>query len=307
MNNIIELFQEIDNDSLKKVAFNSIIIICIILFVFTRILFYNSENKNDTTVVLKGIFVVLLIIVGVWISSFYISHTKEYTKEIKLEKDIYDDNKMIDYKLNCLQDKIYEYITKRINLINNTNTIKINKSKTKLLYEKNKLDSLYIDANLIVFLFSIISLYNYNPAEFYLLLKGTNNILKIRRQIEEYYNANKYHIQNIEEMFEIAIELKTRCINHLHNFIYSIPKMKIMYEYVNKCIETYAILINNNLDKIQLYTQDYIKHSGITTKTRFINYHKKTKPFNYGNNTGVFITKKQHTYGINKELQDLYT
>lgn len=291
MNNVIELFTQ--NNNKQKLKFHIILVVFIIVVIFTNIFFY-TPLADPQSKILKGIFVLLLILGIMFIMNQFIPKD-----EIKLE----DENKIIDYKLNSLQNKIYEYVTYRINLINNTNELNVNKKESQKIYEKNKLDSLYIDANIIVFLFSIISLSNYNLSEFYLLVKGTNNILKIRRQIEEYYNANKYHMENIQELFEISIQLKTKCVNNLHTFIYTVPKMKIMYEYIDKCIETYTVLLNYNLDKIEEYIKEHREKTGINTRTKYIHYYKKTKPYNY-NSTDYELNVHKNT--INKSLTDLY-
>ncbi len=220
-----------------------------------------------------------------------------------VDEDINNQNKIIDYKLNSLQEKVYDFIKYKIDLTNNTKdqTSKdMTKKDTTILFKKNELNSLYIDANVIVFLYSIIKLYEYNKYEFYLLLKGTNNILKIRREIEEYYNSNGKHMQNIQEMFEIALQLKTNCMNNMHNFIYSVPKMKIMYNYLEDCIVAYNTLMTNNLDKIHVYVNEYIKETGINTQTRFISY-KQTKPFDEISNYSIIPNKTS-----NKKLIDLY-
>ena len=291
MNNVIELFTQ--KNSKHKLKFQIVVGIFIIVVLFTKVIFYTPITDHQNKI-LKGIFVLLLVVGIIMVINEYIPKD-----EIKLE----DENKMIDYKLNSLQSKIYEYVTYRINLTNNTNELKVSKKDSKKLYEKNKLDSLYIDANLIIFLFSIVSLSNYNSSEFYLLVKGTNNILKIRRQIEEYYRANGKHMENIQELFEISIQLKTRCVNNLHNFIYSVPKMKIMYEYIEKCINTFSVLLDYNLDKIEAFMKEYQKKSGINTRTKYIHYYKKTKPYNYNSQHFDLDTSKQM---INKELIDLY-
>lgn len=284
---IVELFTANTNDSFKtELKFKVCIIIIIVLFIFTRI-FYNTD-------VLKGIFVVLVLGFGVYLSGLYIN---------VVDEDINNQNKIIDYKLNSLQEKVYDFIKYKIDLTNNTKDQKskdMTKKDTTILFKKNELNSLYIDANVIVFLYSIIKLYEYNKYEFYLLLKGTNNILKIRREIEEYYNSNGKHMQNIQEMFEIALQLKTNCINSMHNFIYSVPKMKIMYTYLEDCIVAYNKLMTNNLDKIHVYVNEYIKETGINTQTRFISY-KQTKPFDQISNYSIIPNKTS-----NKKLIDLY-
>ena len=84
-------------------------------------------------------------------------------------------------KLSTLQKKSLEYITDQIRLMNSqvSNRGSLSQKDIDELYKRHELSSLYIDANLINFLFSVIRLYDYNPGEYYALLQGTNNILKI--------------------------------------------------------------------------------------------------------------------------------
>ena len=72
------------------------------------------------------------------------------------------------------------------------------------------LQYLHNDADLIHFLHSLIPLYDYNPNEFYLVLKGTNNLLKLKQQIEDYYSSNNKPPQTTPQMLEDALLLRER-------------------------------------------------------------------------------------------------
>ena len=81
------------------------------------------------------------------------------------------------------------------------------------LYKRHELSSLYVDANLIHFLFSVIKLYDYNPGEYYSLLQGTNNILKIKSDIDTFYESNGEYPENTSELLQSALELKQKTIS----------------------------------------------------------------------------------------------
>lgn len=301
MDNLINLFTN-EHGQFQ----NNFKIQVILLFLFILIIFSKIWGSNNT-----GIFVILAISFSLYISNIYV---KVNTIQ---NNDLDDHNKQTFIKLNTLQSKVYTYIRNQI-LEATGNGLKLSKNDQIVLLNKNKLESLYIDSTLIHFFYSILPLYDYNPGEFYLLLKGTNNILKLQKEIQDYYISNKDNqqenlfiqkipsfrtdpipkiepkfLENLSEMFEIAIHLKTECLNSLQNIIYSVPKTNKMYTYIDNVIQRYTILINRHLDIFQKYNNDSIKFTGITNRTKFINY-KHTKGYDRFVNHPI-IPSKEHS------------
>lgn len=169
--------------------------------------------------------------------------------------------KNIDYKLNKLQEKMYLYTN---------DLVKSYGSKPVLKIKYIKLDSMYMDSRLISFLYSIISLYSYNPRDFYTLVKTTNSILKIHNEIEVFYNANNEIVENIHEMYDIMVSLESLALNTLHNFIYSVPKHKQMHNYITSSVEIYQKLVALHISSVEKYSKKYINTKGINTRTKFI-------------------------------------
>lgn len=197
-----------------------------------------------------------------------------------------DYNKITMLKLNKIQEAVNNGIQQKLKRVSNTKQ-KLSQSIVSQVFERNKLDSLYLDANMIHFVHSLLPLNQWNPEEFYLFVKGINNILKLRGQIEEYYNQNNEYPVNTSEMFESAIHLKTNTLNNLHNFIYAVPTTNTMYNYIEKVLDRYKILISRNLDIINTYYKDNIKNRGIQNTTNYVNY-GMTKHFdNIDNHTLV--------------------
>ena len=159
------------------------------------------------------------------------------------------------------------------------------------LYKRHELSSLYVDANLIHFLFSVIKLYDYNPGEYYSLLQGTNNILKIKSDIDTFYESNGEYPENTSELLQSALELKQKTINNMHNFIYTVPKMNIMYNYINDSIERYSILISRVTDDIYKSYKKNINQKGINSSTKFVNYNT-TKHFDEMDNYSSIPTSE---------------
>jgi hypothetical protein len=278
MDNIVNLFTQehgIYQDQFKlKVIF---------LFIFIIVFF---------TKFLGGNYMGMIIV-----TTFSLTIINLYIKLNDNQKD--DNNKNLIFKLDSLQNKVYDYIQYKIDLASSASNKLNNKDKEKL-FAKNKLDSLYIDANLIVFLYSIIKLYDYNPPEFYLLLKGTNNILKLKKEIEQFYKANNNYPENIHEMLQIAIQLKANCLNNLQNNIYKVPKINNMYKYIDNSLITYNKLITNNIKEMHLYHQDYIRINGVNSRTQFIDINT-SKAYNLEFNHPI-IPSKSNTH----KLIDLY-
>ena len=229
----------------KKIIFKITVIGILIYFIFS-FLFPNDYAS-----------VIVLIVFIVCVIYIYLIQINTNTNNV---------NELLMYKLNSLQEITNSYIHKEIN---SKSQNKLSKKQIQDLYSKNTLNSLYIDANLINFLYSIKILSDWNLNEFYLLLKGTNNILLLRRQIKEYYDANKKYPINTYQMFEDSLFLRSNLFNNIHNFIYKIPKENKMYSYINEIIERFQVLISRNTDILYEYTIEYRKMNGINNTTKF--------------------------------------
>jgi hypothetical protein len=216
-------------------------------------------------------FVIILLVFAIYIANQYVIIRNNKTQDF---------NRITMMKLSQLQKKSLDYITDQIRLMNSQGGSKgqVPKGLLDKLYKSNELSSLYIDANLISFLFSVIKLYDYNPGEYYGLLQGTDNILKIKSDIDTFYESNGEYPENTSELLESALELKKKTINNMHNFIYTVPKMNIMYNYINDAIERYSILISRVTDDIYKSYAKNINQKGINSTTRFVNYNT-TKHF----------------------------
>lgn len=276
MDDIINLFTKEHGIYNEIFKFRVIIFFIIILVIFTKLKLTG-----------KSVFVLISLIFSIYLSNLYIKVNKN---------DLNDNNKLIYFKLQSLQNKTYEYLQYKIK-----NNLSGQKIDTNFLYSKNKLDSLYIDSNIIVFLYSILKLYDYNPNEFYLLLKGTNNILKLRNEVEKYYDSNNNYPENISEMLQISMNLKINCMNNLQNFIYTVPKTNIMYKYIDSIIVEYTVLITKNIVLLNKYHKDFIKKNGINNKTVFVDINAIRGVDNISNYS-VIPGKKQNTH----KLIDLY-
>lgn len=284
MDELIHLFVSDQGNYNKTIKFNVLILFILCLVIVTKC-FGGVQN---------GAAIVLVVVFAFTVCDLYL--------KINNNKNVLgDSNKIIYLKLQSLQEKVYGHVQDKIQKANISGKGLPAKDKAILL-SKNKLDSLYIDSNLIIFFYSIIKLSDYNEDEFYMLLKGTNNILKIRKEIETFYNSEKRYTENIYEMFDVAIQLKSNCMNNLQNIIYKVPKTNVMYDYVNDCIQRYSVLINRNMDVLDKYNKNAIMLNGVNNRTKFTDY-KSTKPYDRMSNQNIIPDKK---INVRNELQQLY-
>jgi hypothetical protein len=257
LKNIQDLFLEKHGSYYRMLQFETISIFVIILIFFTYFF-----NKNYG-------FVIILIIFSLYLSDSYVGVKSNNVESF---------NEITMVKLDTLKSLSNKYIEEKMKIIRNSNPQNMSSDEIKRIYSRNNLDSLYIDANLINFIYSIKDLANYNMNEFFELLKGTNSILRIKRDIDEYYNANGYYPENTSELFESALQLRRNTINNLHNFIYTIPKMSKMYKYLSSSTERYSVLISRVTDWIHSAYKNNIKTRGINANTKFVSYNT-TKPY----------------------------
>jgi hypothetical protein len=281
MDDIVNLFTKEHGIYKKIFKFQVLIVLFIILLFLTKLDLFRNNS----------VYILLSIVLAIYVTNMYVKIN---------QNDLSDNNKIIHLKLDTLQSKVYQYVKYKI-ITSSASDQKLSQNDIQTLYEKNKLNALYIDANMITFLHSILTLSEYNPQEFYLLLKGTNNILKLRYDIERFYSAEGKYPENIHEMLQVALQLKSNSMNNLQNFIYTVPKQNQMYTYVDNVLETYNILITRNVKAIHTYHLDYIKKNGINSNTIFIDINS-SKPFDSTVNRSVIPSKE----GLKHSLIDLY-
>lgn len=270
------MFIDIQNLFLKQhgyyaqsLQFETIVIFIITLVILTR---YFEKSYG---------FVIILIVFALYMSNTYVS-----IKNNKLN----DFNSITMIRLQTLQSKVNQHTDAKLKLISASNPNTMTKSDIQKIYNKNILDSMHVDSNLIHFLYSIVKLNDYNEYEFSSLLKGTNNILRIKNDIDRYYNANGMYPENTSELLQETLRLKTNVVNNMHNFIYSIPKTKIMYKYLDDCISRFSILISRVTDDVHTNYKNNIAQRGLNSSTNFVTYNN-TKPFDSFENHSVIITK----------------
>ena len=144
--------------------------------------------------------------------------------------------------------------------------------ETKLfLIDKNIPPNLYLDPDLVVFLFSIKDFKKYNSDLYTSIIKTTDNILKLKKDFEK-------DLYNPVETFHIAEMNYHKALNYLHSFIISIPKEPTMKGKYEDALERFQLLLKRNLDFMFFRTIEMTKN--INNSTKFITDYNIQKPHN---------------------------
>lgn len=248
MDSLYKLFFKENFSNNPKIKFNVILIVVISMMFLT---FYFEYEYSS---------VIILLVFSLWLANYYVMY----------ENENFDDfNNLTMSKLGAIQKKMDEYIDYKINLLKKTGVKGLDINK---MYNKSRLSSLYMDANMITFLHSVIHLSKWNNELYFKLVIGTNNILKLLEEIEIYNSETQDYPENISQMLEIAMELRLKTINNLHDFIYTIPKGNESNRYLHNITERYRLLITRDTDKIHNFYLDALNKRGINNMTKFINY-----------------------------------
>lgn len=250
--NVVNLLNSPDRTFNKTLKTQSLILIT----VFVSILVFTFRDDYWK--------IVILLAATIIITDVYIGTKTE---------SLVDDNKETMKKLNEIQKKMYEYV----DLDLKTKKVIPSPSDLNKIYESAKMTSLYIDAELVSFIHSILAMYDYSPSEFYKMVNGTNVILGMLSDIRRFYKANKAYPNNTSDMLKRALEIKSNCLNNIHNFIYSIPKQKEFFKYHSNVMNRYDKLLTRIVNEIHKHDSRNIQLTGVNSSTKFSDYNPKYK------------------------------
>lgn len=245
---------------------------------------YFFEKFSTLNIPKATVIIIFFSIIFLYISSYYFSFSLNFTEFIFIStffwgfityyKTIFnikqlDNNETILYKLNVIQNKVNDYINYKLSLLNNQNFGEIlSQSDIKKIFEKNILDSLYIDSNLINFIHSIIYLFDYNNESMYFFVMYTNLILKSKIQLELFDSQNS--LPNTTQSFiEENIINYLQAINYLQSTIYTIPKNITIQNNLYNIIKTYSSLMKTHLKFLYNINKKFIDINGININTKF--------------------------------------
>lgn len=261
----ILLFKDTYNDIFSR-RLKFIIIVFIVLLTLFFIRGFRISEYSDVII----LFVFIIIICS------------EFVKWYSLDKDNYLDSTY--KKLETLQSTMdtylqNEYIQRTKELFKN-NAQDFSGSNTVNSIHFN-LSNMYIDADLINFVYSIHKEYmTYNAKTFVKFVKGVNNILGLKRELQLLEDSTLSN-NNIAEMLQTAMRLKTNTLNNLHSFIYVFPKNDAYRNLMRPTIIKYNKLITRVLDYIHSrYLTTVNGNTKYTTQTKFVTYGQFPKEHN---------------------------
>lgn len=253
-----ELYNLFRNESGVKTKFNVILIILIILMIMNFYFGYNSSS------------IIILVVFALAIANYYTRYENE---------NVDDFNITTMAKLAAIQSEIDSFIEYKMEFLRKTGA---KDTDYRRLFKNRKVSSLYMDANLIHFLHSVLKLSDWNKELYYKLTMRTNGILAILEEIEHFNEANEEsgktsYQENIAEMLELAMELRLRAINDMHDFVYTMPKSNKTNIYLGQITERYRTLITRVTDKIYSHYKRALEQRGINNMTKFVNYFESPK------------------------------
>jgi hypothetical protein len=239
----------------------SLIIVGIVILFFTQFRFHLVN-------------VLALSILVYYILNLYLQ--REYTS-------VGDFNSQTRYKLEKIQLNMNNWIKSKLD---RASGMGLNEEDIKRQYELGKLAFLYLDVNFIHFLDNIEYLYKQNPGGYISIIKGINNILKLRNDsqiivanregpLREFEKRQMYY--NYEETEKLAKIVN----NHFHSFIYTMPKSSISYQHHTTLMARLSSLLFQSIGIQRYYYQKTASRpESISTSSKFLpNPHVHTKPY----------------------------
>lgn len=212
-------------------------------------------------------FVILLLVFAYLVASVFVKASNQRVN---------DYNRETMYRLQRLQALVDKHtIDQNRKFAQGTN---LSRKQMRAAVAANQLDSVFINSGMIHFLFDIMPLQHFNPNAFVDILLQTNSLLRIQRQADDFFVANKRYPETIGQMFQQALQLRTQCLNSMHTFVYTVPKTRVMYKYIDDVTTRYHTLLSRITDTIHNMVQHHNRTQPINTGTVFVSY-DTTKPF----------------------------
>lgn len=204
-------------------------------------------------------FGLVLIILFYYFSNIYLQ--KQYS-------DINDFNRSTKYKLEKIQTNYTNYVKKKIEM-----SSYVSKEDYRRNLELAKLNYLYIDTNFIHFLDNITYFKSYNQKNYFSLVKGINNILKLRWDSEQIYNKGQpleeFEKRQLYYNFEETERLSDVINNNFHSFIFTVPKSNLSYDHHAILSQRLSKLLIYSVNVQRFYYNECIRDN-ITVSTKFL-------------------------------------
>ena len=158
----------------------------------------------------------------------------------------------------------------------NDSNLELNYMLNSLLYEEGKKapDHFYLEPDLIIFFYNIREYRIYNRDTYLKAIKCANNVLKLRKELENDYfyredeemnswqnfgytskNVKKTNIKNLKEISELIEKFAIKSLNYIHSFAVALPPhFKKKHQ---ESIARYHILIRRITDDVYFHCKKY--------------------------------------------------
>lgn len=250
-----------------------------------RFLSENDIQLQTKSLLLVGFVIFFLIqfrfnlvnLLALSVLSYYILNVylqREYTS-------VGDFNSQTRYKLEKIQSNMNNWIKTKLE---RSAHLGLSEKDIKRQYELGKLSFLYLDVNFIHFLDNIEYLYEQNQGGYISIIKGINNILKLRNDSQTIVANREGRLKEFEKRqmyynFEETEKLAKIINNHFHSFIYTMPKSSISYQHHHTLSKRLSSLLFQSIGIQRHYYQKTVEKD-ISTSSKFLpNQFVHTKPY----------------------------
>lgn len=195
----------------------------------------------------------------------------EFVKWYKIDKENY-----LDTTYNHLEElqSVFDAYLQNEYLRKAQQLFKDNADTVAKEVARMDLSSMYINAELINLIYDVHPiLMKVNPKTFISFVKGANNILSLKRDIDILLENTNNVPENIANMLRIAMKLKQNTLNNLHSYIYVMPIDNVHRKYIKDTLSAYNIIITRVLDDIySKYVSTINGNARYNTLTKFVTY-----------------------------------
>lgn len=204
---------------------------------------------------------ITLFLFALFISYMYLNYTTSFLD---------DNNRLITYKLNYIQSLVYDHITYKFIIFKNQTNVGLNQSSLlqnldfERIYKDSYLDSLYLDSDLIEFLYLNKYLYDKNQEGFVYFVLSTNSFMRVLKELKD---KNHRLPDNTQSLIQVALDKYSNAIEILKSFIFNIESGSMPMKQLNDIINNYIELMYFNVLQLENFNLLFIKEHGITNST----------------------------------------
>lgn len=229
-------------------------IVVIFVFIFGT-LTWVFKFENTTT----GF--IILFLFTLFVSYIYLNYSTNFLD---------DNNRLLTYKLNYVQKLVYDHVTYKFKLFKNQSNAGFNQSNIlqnldfEKLYKDCYLDSLYLDADLIEFLYLNKNLYEKNQEGYVYFILSTNSFMRVLKELKD---KNHSLLDNTQDLIQVALDKYSNAIEILKTFIFNIESGSMAMKQLNDVINNYIELMYFNVLQLENFNLLFIKQYGINNST----------------------------------------